>query len=233
MKYQTTTRSKAVSPNSVDLISANKRAPRYVVAVISAFFVLLSTISSATTIVGMDIDEVTLDAELIFEGEVILHESRQNSSSGIISTYVTFNIIEVIKGDYSAESIELKFMGGSFNGQIVEVSGLQIPAEGEQGIYFVESVSRDLVNPLLGWSQGHYIIVDESGERTVNTADRKPVTDVQPMADVPAAIRAPQPLLQGQNEAAAGVVTSNSALRIERALSVEEFKVRIREIIEN
>ena len=38
-------------------------------------------------------------------------------------------------------------MGGVFNGQIVQVSGMRIPEMAEQGIYFVESMSRDLINP--------------------------------------------------------------------------------------
>ncbi|MEC9223176.1 MAG: hypothetical protein VYE56_04730, partial [Pseudomonadota bacterium] len=44
---------------------------------------------SATTILGMDIDEIANQAELIFEGEVLVRETRQDNNTGIINTYVT------------------------------------------------------------------------------------------------------------------------------------------------
>lgn len=188
---------------------------------------------NATTMLGMDIDQVAKDAEFIFEGEVILLETRRESGTGIISTYVTFSVIDVVKGDYDADSVELKFMGGVFNGQIVEVSGLIIPKQGEQGIYFVESINRDLINPLLGWSQGHFIIVEDDGERRISTADEKPVTEVQAVSSIPSTIKKPQTLIEGKGEVAAGIVTETSPIMINRALSVEEFKTRILEIIEN
>ncbi len=189
--------------------------------------------SSATTILGMDIDQVVLDAEFIFEGEVVFTETRQQSGSGIISTYVTFAVIDVLKGDYDADSIELKFMGGIYNGEVVRVSGLRIPEDGEQGIYFVESTSRDLINPLIGWSQGHFIIVDDNGERRISTADDKPVTQVQSVANIPSAIKKPQTVIEGDNDAAAGVTTDSNPIRINRALSVPQFKAEILGIIEN
>jgi len=197
-----------------------------------AYLLLLAVCASATTILGMDIDQLTADAEFIFEGEVILSESRQDSSSGIISTYITFNIIDVMKGDYDAAAIELKFMGGVFNGQDVQVSGLKIPELGEEGIYFVESTSRDVINPLLGWSQGHFIIVDDDGVRRMSTADLEPVTEVQSVTGIPAAIKKPKLLIQDSGDTAAGVSTEASPLMIRRALSVDEFKARIQDLIE-
>ena len=180
----------------------------------------------------MDIDQVALDAEFIFEGEVVFRETRQESGSGIISTYVTFAINDVLKGDYDADSIELKFMGGAFNGQVVQVSGLRIPKDGEQGIYFVESVSRDLINPLIGWSQGHFVIVDDNGDRRISTADDKPVTQVQSVAAIPSAIKKPQGIIEGDSDVAAGVSTDSNPIRIDRALSVPQFKAQILGIIE-
>ncbi len=189
--------------------------------------------ANATTILGLDIDQIAADAEFVFEGEVISSETRQDSSSGIISTYVTFQINDVIKGAYSANSVELKFMGGVFNGQTVQVSGMRIPALAEQGIYFVESMSRDLINPLLGWSQGHFIIVDDNGVRRISTAGSQPVTDVEAVSSIPDSIKKPLAVAEGNTDIAAGVVTEISPRMIQRALTVEEFKSRITGIIEN
>ena len=227
----------AVSSNGEPLrLPAIRPARRWHLLACSFVCACLSIVTAnagATTILGMDIDQLAADAEFIFEGEVILTETREDSRSGIISTYVTFNIVDVMKGDYDAASIELKFMGGAFDGRMVQVSGLKIPQMGEQGIYFVESTSRDLINPLLGWSQGHFIIVDDDGERRISTADEKPVTEVRGVAGIPAAIKKPQALIQGGGDAAAGVTTESSLILIGRALSVAEFKARIRDLIEN
>lgn len=194
---------------------------------------IMATTANGTSILGMDIDQVAEQAEFIFEGEVILSETRQDNGSGIISSYVTFAIWDVVKGDYDADTVELKFMGGAFNGQIVEVSGLRIPQLGEQGIYFVESLSQDLINPLLGWSQGHFIIVEENGVRRISTIDNKPVTEVESVSGIPSAIKKPQSIIEGNRDVAAGVMTESNSIMIQRALTVDQFKLRIIEIIEN
>ncbi len=187
----------------------------------------------ATTILGMDIDKVAADAEFVFEGEVINSETRQDSNSGIISTYVTFQINDVIKGDYSGDSVELKFMGGVFNGEIVQVSGMRIPQMSEQGIYFVESMSRDLVNPLIGWSQGHFIIVDDNGIRRISTADKQPVLEVEAVSKIPRSIKKPLTVVEGNSDIAAGVMTETSPIMTQRALTVDEFKSRIADLLDN
>ena len=187
----------------------------------------------ATTILGMDIDQIAGDAELIFEGEVIHRETRQDTGNGIISTYVTFSVLDVLKGDFNADSIELRFTGGVINGRMVEISGLIIPDLGEQGIYFVESTSRDLLNPLLGWSQGHFLIIETGGERRISTVDDRPVTLVQPVSSIPPAIKKPQKTIEGNGEVAAGVMTNASPIMMDRALTVDEFKAGILRLIEN
>ncbi len=189
--------------------------------------------ASATTVLGLDIDKVVADAEFVFEGAVINSETRQDSNSGIISTYVTFQINDIIKGDYSGDSIELKFMGGVFNGKIVQISGMRIPEMAEQGVYFVESMSRDLINPLIGWSQGHFIIHDDNGTRRISTAGNQPVIEVEAVSAIPRSIKKPQSVVEGNTDIAAGVMTETSPIMIERALTVEDFKSRIADLLIN
>jgi hypothetical protein len=205
-----------------------------VIALLWAISALMlgSAAAQATTLLGMDIDQIANQAELIFEGEVIERRAFQDSSSGIINTYITFRVVEVIKGSASGDMLELKFAGGEFAGDIVEVSGSVLPALNESGIYFVESATEDMLNPLLGWSQGHFTIATDEGERRVFSADSKPVIQVQPMSGVPPAIKAPRALIQGKDGVAAGVLTQSSALTVNQALTVEQFKQRIRGMIE-
>ncbi len=206
---------------------------RFALLLCSCLWLLQGSFVHATTLLGMDIDAVAADAELIFEGEVIQRETRLDQNSDLINTYVTFRVIDVIKGDYSGDSLELKFMGGAFDGQMVEISGLVMPTEGEQGIYFVESLNTDMINPLLGWSQGHYLIVDDEGVRRMSTVEHLPVVDVQSVTAIPLTIKKPQTVIEGNADAATGVMTEESALQIDRALTVDEFKSRIETILGN
>ena len=208
-------------------------AKRILTALACSLSLFVFSSASATTILGMDIDKVAADAEFVFEGTVINSETRQNNNSGIISTYVTFQINDIIKGDYTGNSVELKFMGGVFNGQIVQVSGMRIPEMAEQGIYFVESMSRDLINPLIGWSQGHFIIVDDNGTRRISTAGNQPVLEVEAVSSIPSSIKKPLPTVEGNTDIAAGVMTQTSSITVKRALTVEEFKSRITDLLAN
>lgn len=218
---------------SLFALAAMLRTRQIVTALTCALSLSLISSASATTILGMDIDAVATEAEFVFEGEVINSETRQDNASGIISTYVTFQIVDILKGDYSGDSIELKFMGGVFNGEIVQVSGMRIPLMAEQGVYFVESLSRDLINPLIGWSQGHFIIKDDAGVRRISTAGNEPVLEIESVSSIPSSIKKPLQVAEGNSDIAAGVMTESSPIMIERALTVEEFKSRISDLIQN
>lgn len=205
-------------------------AAKTLVSVLMSYLLLVSPLW-ATTILGMNIDEVAQGAELIFEGEVVEHNVRENAA-GMIVTYVTFRIEELIKGEYDEPLLELKFTGGRLGGQIMEISGLRIPSPNEEGIYFVESVNRNLVNPLLGWSQGHYLIYEESGERRVSTVNDRPVTDVLSTRSVPIALRKPVSVIDGDTDPATGVVASSDTPGPDQALTTESFKAKIRALID-
>ena len=205
-------------------------AGKTLVSVLMSYLLLVSPLW-ATTILGMNIDEVAQGAELIFEGEVVEHNVRENAA-GMIVTYVTFRIEELIKGEYDEPLLELKFTGGRLGGQIMEISGLRIPSPNEEGIYFVESVNRNLVNPLLGWSQGHYLIYEESGERRVSTVNDRPVTDVLSTQSVPVALRKPVSVIDGDTDPATGVVASSDTPGPDQALTTESFKAQIRALID-
>ncbi|MBP1747385.1 MAG: uncharacterized protein H6Q54_2000, partial [Deltaproteobacteria bacterium] len=121
-----------------------------------------------------------------FEGTVTAIEARQNSQKRI-HTYVTFEITDIIKGEYPSSIITLRFLGGTIDDVTMVVSDMRLPQEGEHGIYFVESLERFQVNPLYGWSQGHFIVErDGTGSDRVMTNRRLPVTGViDSMSDEP------------------------------------------------
>jgi hypothetical protein len=189
--------------------------------------------SRATTLLEMDIDSIADQAELVFVGTVVASESVQNIN-GQYRTYVTFQVEEVLKGSYPGDSLELSFLGGNVNGRGTVVSDSRLPESGETGIYFVESLSENLVNPLLGWSQGHFLISqDQQGIARITTNRREPVLDIQPMSEVPDLIRRPAGLVSGEGGRAMGVLVEETPGPIERGLTVDQFKSRLRRLLEN
>ncbi|PCH61923.1 MAG: hypothetical protein COC19_03730 [SAR86 cluster bacterium] len=191
---------------------------------------IFCTTAIATTLLEIDVDAMSQDAEFIFEGEVILIESQQNNGS--IRSHVSFRVLDIIKGSFSGEIIELAFTGGSIGERTVSLSESDIPQLDEVGIYFVESTSRQLLNPLLGWSQGHFIIdTDKLGTRRIHSNKMLPVSAIQSTAAIPRNIRKPKSTL-AQNQSALGIITETETSAIEQAMTVEQFKMQIRELFE-
>lgn len=188
--------------------------------------------TSATTLLEMDIDTIAANAELVVEAEVVAIEIVMEGAGNIVS-YVSFDILDVIKGDYSDPTLELRFLGGRLDGRVQEVSGSRLPRIGEHGIYFVESTSRRLINPLLGWTQGHFLVQqDNSGVMRVTTPEQIPVSDIQPLNRVPLLIRKPLSIIHDDYDTAAGVITRDEPGSLEQALEARDFKLRIQELLQ-
>ena len=133
---------------------------------------------NAASVRAVSIDELIQQSQLVFEGTVTGIDAKENNQKRI-HTYVTFTISDVIKGEYADNVITLRFLGGTVGDNSMLVSDQKIPQVGEKGIYFVESLDRFQVNPLYGWSQGHFILErDLSGTHKVMTNRGLPVRGV-------------------------------------------------------
>lgn len=162
------------------------------------FFFTLAQSLYASSILQINTNQLVNDAELVFEGEVLASRSEQ-ATNGYIVTYVDFQLFDVIKGDVEAGLIlTLRFTGGVVGNLKMDV-GSRIPKQGERGVYFVESLSRQLTNPLLGWSQGHFRIqqdgsllagnnqvvtqfsLDQTNDRQLSQGAAKGVITVKPV----------------------------------------------------
>ncbi len=124
---------------------------------ISVLCLLLLLPVHAATIVQIGTTDLAKSAELIFQGEVIKSRAELHSN-GNIYTFVDFLLADVLVGEAEIGSVlTLRFTGGSVDNMTLDV-GATVPNIGEYGIYFVEGVNKQLINPLLGWSQGHFRI---------------------------------------------------------------------------
>jgi len=134
---------------------------------------ILSISSSlcATTIQKFTFEEMVELSALIIEAEVL--EVSVMDKGNVIHTNVLLAVNDVLKGENPGDYLELSFLGGESDKIAVLVSGQDIPLQGERGFYFIEDLESKNVNPLIGWSQGHFrIITDAKGDEIL-------VTDVQ------------------------------------------------------
>lgn len=216
-------------------ISEQTRRPSRWLLLISVLLMSLSLSANATTVLQLSFEEVVDSAELIFEGRVTDVEAVQTGPRSI-HTKVTFEVISVIKGNYTDTGITLQFLGGDVDGRRLVVQGMQIPAQGDTGIFFVESLQETLIHPLVGWSQGHFLLeTDASGEHRVLSADHAPVTGIA-LAVEPQTGSATErvsdalPVLE-DNGAALGVIVDYN-VPAESAMSAEDFRGQLQSVLD-
>lgn len=193
----------------------------------------LCSAALASTLVQLSFDEIVASSELVFEGRVVSVEARETGPRSIHS-YVQFEILDVIKGDYSELSLELRFLGGLVGNRQMEVTEMNVPELGETGIYFVESLRELQIHPLVGWSQGHFLTrQDDSGTTRVHTAANKPiqnvVSDVSVSTVLPRTARQVAPVMLGHDGTARGVEIQALADNSE-AMSASAFKALVRDL---
>ena len=126
---------------------------------------------------------------------------------------------EIISGSFSSPTIELDFVGGTVNGETVTIEGSKMPAINESGIYFVSSTTQTLVNPIVGWAQGHYIMQkDNNGVERLMTQSKQPIKSI----NIEPARKSylSEGMIAGVEEGSLG--------KIDEAMSADSFKQLIR-----
>lgn len=195
-------------------------------------FLLSSGHAYTSTVLQVDMDDLIAQAKLIFEGEVISQQSRWNDNHSGIYTLITFRVDEVVKGEYNETTLSLQFSGGIVGNEGMNVSSMVYPALNEQGVYFVEDPDRDLVNPLVGWSQGHFLIEqDADGEQRILSASHRPVlampdTSDKSLLNKTAADHRPSPFSECIVK---GIDTADKNSDKKQAMSKNAFKAAIKQ----
>ena len=128
------------------------------------------------SVLAVSLEQLSTASQLIFEGEVVGKTSDFNANQTSIHTYVTFRVVDVVKGTYNQPEITLRFLGGTVGEIGLNVSDSTVPELGEAGIYFVESLERFQVNPLYGMDQGHFLVLESNGQRFMTTRNRRVIT---------------------------------------------------------
>jgi hypothetical protein len=125
----------------------------------------------ATTVIPPTFDQLVSDAELIFQGTVTASRSQwigQGTERHIV-TYVTFSIEDALKG-VPGKSYTIQMLGGTVNGETIEVSDTPRFKVGDRDILFVEHNGHQFV-PLVGIMHGRFHLQKDAAGRDIVTKD--------------------------------------------------------------
>jgi len=185
------------------------------------FIIFYCTGIFAASVRQTTINEMMAVSELVFEGQVVEVISKLDLDNSGIHTFVTFQILDLIKGKYSQSKIELSFLGGSAGGLTLEISDMHLPVFGEKGVYFVETLQHRQVHPFYGWDQGHFVIkADGDGVQRVRTRNQLRIVGIDSAG--------PKRIQALRVGVAKGVVISEDSR--DKGMSLKEFKLRLLEI---
>jgi hypothetical protein len=147
---------------------------------ISATIALVAA-TRATTVIPPTFEQLVNDADTIFQGTVTSVRSIWSGEGAQrhIESYVTFEIEESLKGTPGG-SYTLQLLGGTVDGETMEVTDSPKFAVGDHDILFVEHNGQQFV-PLVGINHGRFHIQQnrQTGREIVTNGEDEPVRDVK------------------------------------------------------
>jgi hypothetical protein len=147
-----------------------------VVALAIAFSFL--TPARATTVLPLFLDEIVDTAATAFQGTVLENRTERDPATGLVVTYTTFAVREVIKGTVGATHT-IKQVGGTLPDGAVQfhIHGVPKFKVGEDYVVFLAGVSAAGFSSPIGLSQGRFSVTGAPGARKVaNGRDFKDMT---------------------------------------------------------
>jgi len=143
------------------------------------FLFALGNSVHATTVIPPTFDELVSRAEIIFQGSVTDTRSQWigEGAQRHIVTFVTFRVDDAIKGSAGA-SYTIRMLGGTVDGQTMEVSDAPKFNKGDRDFLFVEHNGQQFI-PLVGIMHGRFRVErEQNGREIVATNGGEPLSDV-------------------------------------------------------
>jgi hypothetical protein len=121
----------------------------------SALFVGLSTVTHATTVERLTLEDLTQRSQNILHGVVRGTRTYWSPDRKLILTNTTIQVTESMKGQ-AAGTVEVTTVGGQIGDTILHVAGMPAFVTGEDTIVFVARSSGYLT--VLGLGQGKFTV---------------------------------------------------------------------------
>lgn len=210
--------------------------------ILSLLFLLPIPNLYATTLIYQSFEQIVQKAEEIFEGKVVLQESRYGNGKKTIYTYVTIAQIESIKGNNPQKTKTLRFEGGCVKDDCLTVVGMPTFEIDERVILFQKGGLTDqTICPLVGWPQGKFSVeVEEAtGKEVVRDGLGHHVKGFDPQKGELVKESAsqnerpvPVPILGSPDKLVSSPSPSATSQSESIPFSKEEFKAKVKELVE-
>lgn len=175
----------------------------------------------ATTVVPPSFDELVDQAQVIFQGTVTDAQSQWAGEGGNrrIVTYVTFKVDEAVKGDPGA-TYTLRMLGGTVDGETMEVTDAPKFKVGDRDIVFVENNGSQFI-PLVGIMHGRFRVKQDksSGREVIMSNAGHAVRDLAQLGKDDE---------HGHVQSQAKAQSGNAAAETAQSLGTNDFKAAIR-----
>jgi hypothetical protein len=152
----------------------------YAIVLAFLFTLFFLPASWATSILPIGLEQLSTRATLIFYGEVISNQVKQDNKSGHIATLTTFKIMDLIKGN-TGEMHTIKQIGGRLaeTGTTLRVHGVPKFETGKEYVVFLPEKSRLGFSSPLGLHQGSFSVLTKNDQQVVTNGSNLTLQDTQ------------------------------------------------------
>jgi hypothetical protein len=142
----------------------------------------------ATTVLPLNLGEVIDQATTAFQGTVVDNRSGRDPQTGMLVTFTTFRVDDVLKGDVPA-TYTIKQIGGedASSNTKFRIHGVPTFTVGQSYVVFMAGVSQAGFSSPIGLTQGRFTIeTGDSGLEVGNGNDFRELTANMPDVELPA-----------------------------------------------
>jgi len=143
-------------------------------------FALAATLS-ASTVLSVDFNRLSLIATQVVGGEVVRMESFRDADNGYIYTNVTMRLQQALPARVGAAEYTFRMIGGDHEGTRVYIADMPRFEVGDDVILFLNRQPQSVLGPTVGLWQGvFYVETDkQTGVERVVDHQRRPVLEVR------------------------------------------------------
>ena len=173
----------------------------YIIVFSLLFNVFSLSSASATSLLPITLEQLSTRATLIFYGEVLSNQVKQDEQSGYIATFTEFKVINLIKGD-AGNTHTIKQIGGELKSRNValRIHGVPRYQVGNNYVVFLPTKSKLGFSSPLGLHQGSFSVLNINGEQVVsngrslvNQSQTQQAGQTSKPVQIPLAVRVDRP----------------------------------------
>jgi hypothetical protein len=183
------------------------------VLVLLIFCLVAALPARAMSVLPLSLEEIVTAAQIAFEGTCTANFTGRDAQTGLVVTYTTFDVHDVLKGGARATHI-IKQVGGYAGADGYHLQGVPGFAVGQDYVVFLYGVSSAGFSSPVGLSQGQFVLRPGADGPEVSNG-----RDFREMLSGSAVQHIPQATLSRLQNAAGGL----------RHLGLDEFKELVRQ----